>query len=150
MMKQIALHLHLFAAIAWIGGSIFMAMIGIFLRDKKAQQAVYPKIGPIFGYYQLVSLVILLITGTIMAQGFSLLAPLFSGDGSEVINALQKKLILVAIVVVLTIIHFIIAIITNDKERTKMQHLISRASSLLILLLNLWILHYAIVIREAL
>lgn len=149
-MKQIALHLHLFAAIAWIGGSIFMAMIGIFLRDKKAQQAVYPKIGPIFGYYQLVSLVILLITGTIMAQGFSLLAPLFSGDGSEVINALQKKLILVAIVVVLTIIHFIIAIITNDKERTKVQHLISRASSLLILLLNLWILHYAIVIREAL
>jgi uncharacterized membrane protein len=150
MMKQIALHLHLFAAIAWIGGSIFMAMIGIFLRDKKAQQTVYPKIGPIFGYYQLVSLVILLITGTIMAQGFSLLAPLFSGDGSEVINALQKKLILVAIVVVLTIIHFIIAIITNDKERTKVQHLISRASSLLILLLNLWILHYAIVIREAL
>ncbi|MEJ2489291.1 MAG: hypothetical protein P8Y50_05810 [Sulfurovaceae bacterium] len=149
-MKQIALHLHLFAAIAWIGGSIFMAMIGIFLRDKKAQQAVYPKIGPIFGYYQLVSLVILLITGTIMAQSFSLLAPLFSGDGSEVINALQKKLILVAIVVVLTIIHFIIAIITNDKERTKVQHLISRASSLLILLLNLWILHYAIVIREAL
>jgi len=149
-MKQIALHLHLFAAIAWIGGSIFMAMIGIFLRDKKAQQAVYPKIGPIFGYYQLVSLVILLITGTIMAQGFSLLAPLFSGDGSEVINALQKKLILVAIVVVLTIMHFIIAIITNDKERTKVQHLISRASSLLILLLNLWILHYAIVIREAL
>ncbi|MEJ2527847.1 MAG: hypothetical protein P8Y49_07175 [Sulfurovaceae bacterium] len=150
MMKQIALHLHLFAAIAWIGGSIFMAMIGIFLRDKKAQQAVYPKIGPIFGYYQLVSLVILLITGTIMAQSFSLLAPLFNGDGSEVINALQKKLILVAIVVVLTIIHFIIAIITNDKERTKVQHLISRASSLLILLLNLWILHYAIVIREAL
>ncbi|MEJ2437568.1 MAG: hypothetical protein P8Y43_05515 [Sulfurovaceae bacterium] len=149
-MKQIALHLHLFAAIAWIGGSIFMAMIGIFLRDKKAQQAVYPKIGPIFGYYQLVSLVILLITGTIMAQSFSLLAPLFNGDGSEVINALQKKLILVAIVVVLTIIHFIIAIITNDKERTKVQHLISRASSLLILLLNLWILHYAIVIREAL
>jgi uncharacterized membrane protein len=150
MMEQIALHLHLFAAIAWIGGSIFMAMIGIFLRDKKAQQAVYPKIGPIFGYYQLVSLVILLITGTIMAQSFSLLAPLFNGDGSEVINALQKKLILVAIVVVLTIIHFIIAIITNDKERTKVQHLISRASSLLILLLNLWILHYAIVIREAL
>jgi uncharacterized membrane protein len=150
MMKQIALHLHLFAAIAWIGGSIFMAMIGIFLRDKKAQQAVYPKIGPIFGYYQLVSLVILLITGTIMAQSFSLLAPLFNGDGSEVINALQKKLILVAIVVVLTIIHFIIAIITNDKERTKVQHLISRASSLLILLLNLWILHYAIVIREML
>jgi uncharacterized membrane protein len=150
MMEQIALHLHLFAAIAWIGGSIFMAMIGIFLRDKKAQQAVYPKIGPIFGYYQLVSLVILLITGTIMAQSFSLLAPLFNGDGSEVINALQKKLILVAIVVVLTIIHFIIAIITNDKERTKVQHLISRASSLLILLLNLWILHYAIVIREVL
>lgn len=149
-MEQITLHLHLFAAIAWIGGSIFMAMIGIFLRDKKAQQAVYPKIGPIFGYYQLVSLVILLITGTIMAQSFSLLAPLFNGDGSEVINALQKKLILVAIVVVLTIIHFIIAIITNDKERTKVQHLISRASSLLILLLNLWILHYAIVIREAL
>jgi uncharacterized membrane protein len=150
MMEQIALHLHLFAAIAWIGGSIFMAMIGIFLRDKKAQQAVYPKIGPIFGYYQLVSLMILMASGVILAQGFSLFGPLFGGSNMEIINVLQKKLILVAIVVILTIIHFIIAIITNDKERTKVQHLISRASSLLILLLNLWILHYAIVIREAL
>lgn len=150
MMKQIALHLHLFAAIAWIGGSIFMAMIGIFLRDKDAQRAVYPKVGPIFGYYQLVSLLILLISGTIMAQSFSLFDPLLSGDSSEVTIAFQKKLILVAMVIAFTIVHFAIAIITNDRERTKMQHLISRASSLLILLLNLWILHYAIVIREVL
>jgi uncharacterized membrane protein len=150
MIENLSLHFHLFAAIAWIGGSIFMAMIGLFLKDKDVQNIIYPKIGPIFGYYQLVSLMILIASGVILAQGFSLFDPLFHGSNMKIINILQKKLILVIIVVVLTIVHFVIAIQTNDKERTKVQHLISRASSLLILLLNLWILHYAIVIREAL
>ncbi len=150
MIENFSLHFHLFAAIAWIGGSIFMAMIGLFLRDKDAQNVVYPKIGPIFGYYQLVSLMILIASGVILAQGFSLIGPLFDGSNMEIVDVLQKKLILVTIVVVLTIVHFVIAIQTNGKERTKLQYIVSRASSLLILLLNLWILHYAIVIREIL
>ena len=41
-------HLHLIAAISWIGGSVFMFALGISLRDKDAQKQVYPHVGPIF------------------------------------------------------------------------------------------------------
>ncbi|WP_434658717.1 hypothetical protein [Sulfurimonas sp. NW9] len=60
------IHIHLIAAIAWIGGSIFMFILGITLLDKEKQQQVYPVIGPIFGYFELVSIVVLLLTGTVM------------------------------------------------------------------------------------
>ncbi|HHO42138.1 MAG TPA: hypothetical protein ENN12_02155 [Epsilonproteobacteria bacterium] len=144
------LHFHILAAIAWIGGSIFMAVIGIFIRDKNDQRAIYPKIGPIFGYYQIVSLVILLVSGYLLALKYGLLQAIWTLDGGELVVALQKKLLIIVCVIILTILHFYIAIKTVTKDRTKKQHIISRGSSLLILLLNLWILHYAIVLRSGL
>lgn len=143
-------HIHLIAAISWIGGAVFMFVLGIFLRDKKAQKEVYPRIGPLFGYYEVVVLIILIATGITLITQNGLIDVLSTNDQSEVLVALRKKLWLVGIVVVLTIVHFVIALKTNTKERTKMQHLISRGSSLLIFLLNLWILHYAIVVRHIL
>ncbi|MDD3774609.1 MAG: hypothetical protein PHV08_01485 [Sulfurovaceae bacterium] len=143
-------HIHLIAAISWIGGAVFMFVLGIFLRDKKAQKEVYPRIGPLFGYYEVVVLIILIATGITLITQNGLIDVLSSSDQSEVLVALRKKLWLVGIVVMLTIVHFIIALQTNTKERTKRQHIISRGSSLLIFLLNLWILHYAIVIRHIL
>ena len=53
------LHIHLVAAVSWIGGSVFMFILGISLRKKSDQEAVYPKIGPIFGYFEIVSLLLL-------------------------------------------------------------------------------------------
>lgn len=145
-----ALHFHIFAAIAWIGGSIFMAVIGIFLRDKNSQKVVYPKIGPIFGYYQLVSLVILLISGYFLASKYSLIEAVWTLQAPPLVVALQKKLLLIVCLILFTIIHFIVAIKTLSKERSKKEYFISRVSSLLILLLNLWILHYAIILRNGL
>jgi hypothetical protein len=49
-----------------------------------------------------------------------------------------------------TIVHFVIALKTNGKERTHRQNLISRGSSMLIFFLNLFVLHYAMVIRDIL
>ncbi len=143
-------HIHLIAAISWIGGAVFMFVLGIFLRDKKAQKEVYPRIGPLFGYYEVVVLIILIATGITLITQNGLIDVLSTNDQSEVLVALRKKLWLVGIVVVLTIVHFVIALKTNTKERTKLQYLISRGSSLLIFLLNLWILHYAIVVRHIL
>lgn len=143
-----SIHLHLISAIAWIGGSVFMFVLGIFMRDKMAQKEVYPRIGPLFGYYQLVSLSLLIITGLFMISQNGLLPLLLNGDKSEIVLTLQKKLILVGFVIVLTLIHFIIANRTNGIERTFWQNIISRASSLLIFFINLWILHYAIIIRH--
>ncbi len=142
------IHLHLIAAISWIGGSVFMFVLGVSLRDKKDQQAVYPIIGPIFGYFEMVSLVLLLTTGMLMISNDGLLEILFLDVHNQVIDSLRYKLIAVAFLVVMTIVHFIIALKTNGKTRTPLQQLVSRGSSMAIFMVNLLVLHYAIVIRN--
>lgn len=144
------IHIHLIAAIAWIGGSIFMFVLGVTLLDKEKQREVYPHIGPIFGYFELVSIVVLLVTGVVMITDNGLYAMLVTDNDNIIVQTLKTKLILVAIIVVVTIIHFFIALRTNGKERTTIQNIISRGSSLLIFFLNLFVLHYAIMIRAML
>ncbi len=143
------LHIHLIAAVSWIGGSVFMFILGISLRDKDDQKAVYPRIGPIFGYFEIGSLATLLITGTLMIINNGLIYILFDiSIHNKAIDALRHKLILVAIMAIITTIHTIIAFKTNNKERTKLEMIISRASSMGIFILNFIVLHYAIVIRD--
>jgi len=145
-----ALHFHLIAAIAWIGGGFLMFVLGITLRDKKDQDAVYPRIGPIYGYYETGALIILLITGTTMIYYNGLLTILFSNVTNEVIDALRTKLYVVSVIVVLTIIHMTVSMMTINKVKTPMQKLLSKASSMGIFLLNLVVLHYAMVLRDIL
>ena len=145
------IHLHLIAAISWIGGSVFMFVLGISLRNKEDQALVYPRIGPIFGYFEMVVLVLLISTGIWMVIENNMYYVLFNLDiHSEVIDALRQKLILVAIMTVITIIHLRIAFRTNGQERTKLETMLSRGSSLGIFLLNFVVLHYAIVLRDIL
>ncbi len=145
------IHFHLIAALSWIGGSVFMFVLGISLKDKEDQQAVYPRIGPIFGYFEIGALVILLITGTLMIIDNGLIYILFdSSVNNMVTSALREKLIIVAIMTVITIIHTIIAFRTNGKERTKLETIISRGSSMGIFILNFIVLHHAIVLRDIL
>jgi len=144
------IHFHLLAAIAWIGGSIFMFVLGITLTDKEKQKEVYPHVGPIFGYFELASLGILLVSGILMIKTDGLLDLLLSGNSNEVSKLLTTKLWLVASLVIATIVHFFIAYRTNNKERTKLENFISRGSSLFIFFVNLFVLHYAIMIRTLL
>jgi uncharacterized membrane protein len=145
------IHFHLIAALSWIGGSVFMFVLGISLKDKDDQQAVYPRIGPIFGYFEIGALVILLITGTLMIIDNGLIYLLFDSSIDNVVtSALREKLIIVAIMTIITIIHTVIAFRTNGKERTKLEMIISRGSSMGIFLLNFIVLHYAIIIRDIL
>lgn len=144
------LHLHLIAAISWIGGAIFMFILGIGLRDKKGQKEVYPRIGPIYGYFEVVALLFLLITGYMMIDQHGLLAILFSDITNEVMDALRMKLYIVGVIIVMTVIHMTISLMTINKEKTVIQKLLSRGSSMGILLLNLWVLHYAMVLRDIL
>jgi uncharacterized membrane protein len=137
-------------AISWIGGSIFMFVLGITLRDKEAQNQVYPHIGPIFGWFELFALVILLISGYIMGLHYNLFELLFLDQSTKISDALKMKVILVSILTVATVIHFIIAYKTNGKERTKIEQILSRGSSMMIFLLNLFVMHYAIVMRDIL
>ena len=147
---QWAFHIHLIMAISWIGGSVFMFVLGITLRDKKAQQEVYPHVGPIFGWFEVVALVMLLTTGFIMGVDFHLFTLLLHPNGSRISDALQMKVVLVSVLTIATVIHFIIAYRTNGKERTRLEQLFSRGSSMLIFFLNLFVMHYAIVLRDIL
>ena len=145
-----AIHIHLIAAISWIGGSIFMFALGVSMRDKKAQKEVYPHIGPIFGYFEVVALMFLLATGSYMITDYGLIELLFTDYHSPVVDALRTKLWIVLVLLIVTVIHFTIALKTNNRERTRAEHMISRASSMLIFFLNLFVLHYAMIIRDIL
>ena len=145
-----AIHLHLIAAIAWIGGAFFMFVLGVSLRDKQDQDAVYPRIGPIYGYFETGALIILLFTGYTMINNNGLLNILFSNVSNEVIDALRIKLQIVAVIFVLTVIHMSISLMTLHKVKTPLQKLFSKGSSMGIFLLNLVVLHYAMVLRDIL
>lgn len=145
-----AIHLHLVAAIAWIGGAFFMFMLGVSLRKKEDQDAVYPRVGPIYGYFELGALAILLVSGYIMINNNGLLDILFSNVTNEVIDALRIKLYLVAVIFVMTVIHMTISLMTLHKTKTPLQKLFSKGSSMGIFLLNLVVLHYAMVLRDIL
>jgi uncharacterized membrane protein len=145
-----AIHLHLVAAIAWIGGAFFMFLLGVSLRKKEDQDAVYPRIGPIYGYFETAALIILLITGYTMISNNGLIDILFSNLSNEVIDALRIKLYIVAVIVVLTVIHMTISMLTLHKVKTPFQRLLSKGSSMGIFLLNLVVLHYAMVLRDIL
>lgn len=138
------------AAIAWIGGAFFMFILGVSLRDKEDQDAVYPRIGPIYGYFETAALIILLYTGYTMINNNGLLYILFSNITNEVIDALRIKLQMVAVIFVMTVIHMSISMMTLNKIKTPKQRFFSRASSLGIFLLNLVVLHYAMVLRDIL
>lgn len=147
----LSIHLHLIAAISWIGGSVFMFVLGISLRNKEDQKLVYPRIGPIFGYFEIVVLILLIITGIWMIIQNGMIYTLFDSTiDSQVVEILRNKLLLVAIMTVITVVHTIIAFRTNGKERTKLETIVSRGSSLGIFVMNFIVLHYAIVIRDIL
>jgi uncharacterized membrane protein len=127
-----------------------MFVLGITLRDKEAQKAVYPHVGPIFGWFEVVALIILLASGVILGIKYGLFSMILNDNGTLISNALNMKVALVAVLTIATIVHFVIAYKTNGKERTKLQNMLSRGSSMLIFFLNLFVMHYAIVLRNIL
>ena len=145
-----AIHLHLVSAIAWIGGAFFMFLLGVTLRKQEDKDAVYPRIGPIYGYFEIVALIILLITGYVMIASNGLLDILFSNLSNQAIDALRMKLYIVGVIVVLTVIHMVISMVRLNSEKSKLEKFLSRGSSMGIFILNLIVLHYAMVLRDIL
>ena len=93
---------------------------------------------------------VLLATGIQLGIDYGLFPMMFHDFSVPVSNAVSKKVALVVILTIVTVIHFVIAYRTNNKERTKLENMISRASSMLIFFLNLFVMHYAIVLRDIL
>jgi putative copper export protein len=148
MTQDIILYIHIIAASVWVGGSIFLFMLGIFLRDKRAQEQVYYHIGPLYGYTESVWLSILVVSGLWMFYDLGL-DGIMGGDLIPGLSyAMGIKLILVGLVIFFTAIHMYIALKTHAKERTRLQMFLSRASSLAIFLLNFLIVWFAIQARN--
>lgn len=145
---NIILYLHILAACAWIGGSLLLFGLGIFIREKEIQDRVYGAIGPFYGYFERVWLLLLITTGFVLAGEYNLFQ--VSGDGSELGMWVHWKMALVGLISLATLVHLYIAFATHGKKRSRMETLLSRGGSLSIFLLNLGILAVAIQIRTIL
>lgn len=150
MSIQIILYLHILAATAWIGGSLFLFVLGISIRNKETQEQIYERIGPLYGYSESLWLLILLASGLSLFFHFNLYDLLMQGGDSALALTMSKKLYIVALISVATIVHMTISLKSNLKERTLLQKLFSRGSSLMIFLLNLLIIWFAISLRTML
>ncbi|NPA82569.1 MAG: hypothetical protein GXO31_08165 [Epsilonproteobacteria bacterium] len=147
---KIVLYIHILAATAWIGGSLLLFALGILLRDKNAQKSVYFYLGPIYGYFETFWLVILWISGLSMFIHYDFISVFTHGGGSELYYLMRDKLVMIVAITILTALHMYIAFKTHNQERTKIEQLLSRGSSMLIFILNLFILWFAIGIRDIL
>ncbi len=147
---KVVLYIHILAATAWIGGSLLLFALGILLRDKEAQKSVYFYLGPIYGYFETFWLIILWITGLTMFIHFDFISVFMEGKGSGLYVLMRNKLILIILITILTAVHMYIAFKTHNQERNKIEQILSRGSSMLIFIFNLFILWFAIGIRDIL
>ena len=150
-MINIILYIHILAATAWIGGALLLFLLGIFLKDKQAQVQTYEYLGPLYGYFETFWLLVLWITGGVMFVHFDLVDVLtLDIEQSRLGYMMSHKLFYVAGITILTIVHMIIALKTHKQERSILQKIVSRGSSLMIFFLNLGILWFAMQLRQIL
>ncbi|NPA73362.1 MAG: hypothetical protein GXO12_01490 [Epsilonproteobacteria bacterium] len=147
MILDIMIFIHILAASAWIGGSILLFGMGLYFKDKDVQTTVYYYIGPFYGYFEMIVLTFLLVTGGYFIYAFSIGEILMHPD-VPLAKYLFVKIILVLLITFSTAVHMYISLNAHGRERSMKEKYISRATSLAIFFLNLGILWYAIKIRS--
>ncbi|HIP02406.1 MAG TPA: hypothetical protein EYG75_02710 [Campylobacterales bacterium] len=148
-MADIIVYIHILAAASWIGGAMLLFALGIFMRDKDAMKIVYHHMGPIYGYFESVVLVILLASGTYLYMHYGL-HTLWKGPDAALTEFLYTKITLVGMIIFATVVHMYISMNAHGRERSQVEKVISRGTSLGIFVLNLFILYFAIQIRSIL
>ncbi|MDD2651853.1 MAG: hypothetical protein PHX44_02230 [Sulfurimonas sp.] len=150
-MVNVVLYIHILAATAWIGGSLLLFALGILLKGKEAQAQTYEYLGPIYGYFETFWLIVLISTGGFLFFHFNLISVLTLDINESTLGYMMgNKLFYVGTITLLTIIHMRIALKTHKNTRTTLQKIVSRASSMMIFLLNLVVLWYAMQLRHIL
>ncbi len=152
MPTNLILFIHIISATAWVGGGLLLFGMGIYFRDPKVQNTIYTAIGPFYGYFQLIWITALVITGGMLLDKYSLFSQFLSGEFYSTIigKALVIKIIMVIVIIAATAKHMILSLKAHGRERTKREKIISRGSSMLIFLLNFAVLWYAIDISKQL
>jgi uncharacterized membrane protein len=150
-MVDVILYIHILAATAWIGGALLLFALGILLKGKEAQAQTYEYLGPLYGYFETFWLIVLLSTGTFLFVNFNLIDVLtLDLDESKLGYMMSNKLFYVSAITIFTIVHMRIALKTHKNERSMVQKIVSRASSMMIFFLNLIVLWYAMQLRHIL
>lgn len=136
------LYVHILSACAWVGGSIMLFGLGIFIKDKSEQDSIYGIIRPFYGYFETIWLLVLIVTGLLLGQHYDLLTSI-GKRGNVLDDYITIKIVLVSLLSFMTLIHLYIAFSTHKKTRSLYQMLLSRGASLSIFILNLAILWVA-------
>jgi len=150
MITDILLFIHIISATAWVGGGLLLFGMGIYFKDPKVQSTIYNYIGPFYGYFQLIWIALLIITGLLLLNQFNLLDQLHleSFYNSEFGLVMWTKILLVLFVVVATTIHMTISLKAHGRDRTQKEKIFSRGTSLVIFILNFFIVWYAIQVEK--
>ena len=152
MPTNLILFIHIISATAWVGGGLLLFGMGVYFKDPKVQHTIYTAIGPFYGYFQLIWITLLVITGGMLLDKYSLFSQFLTGEFYTTIvgKALLIKIIMVIVIIAATAKHMIVSLKAHGRERTQREKIISRGSSMLIFLLNFAVLWYAIDISKQL
>ncbi len=150
MITSLILFVHIIAAATWVGGGLLLFGMGLYFKDPKVQNIIYSHIGPFYGYFQLIWITLLLITGLLLLNQHDLYSQLLSDDFSQTRfgELLYRKLFIVFLVVCATALHMYVSLKAHGRERTKVEKIISRTSSMFIFLFNFSIVWYAMNISQ--
>ena len=108
---QIAVFIHLSAAITWVGGTLFLIMVMVPLSRREiespAQAArLLGQVGRRFRSVAWVSIVLLVLTGLFLATDhWGVKVPDFFGGSGRFVQVLQAKVGIVVLIIVLSAIH---------------------------------------------
>ena len=150
MLTNIILFIHIIAAATWVGGGLLLFGMGIYFKDPKVQNTIYSHIGPFYGYFQLIWITTLIITGLLLLNQHDLYSQILTDEfaQSRFGELLYRKLSIVFLVVCSTALHMYISLKAHGRERTQREKMISRASSMFIFLFNFSIIWYAMNISQ--
>ena len=150
MITNIILFIHIISAATWVGGGLLLFGMGIYFKDPKVQKVIYSHIGPFYGYFQLIWITLLIITGLLLLNQHNLYSIILDEEfrNSQFGILLYRKLFIVFLVVFATAVHMYISLKAHGRERSNKEKMISRASSMFIFLFNFSIIWYAMNISQ--
>ena len=111
MAYQAAVFIHLLAAITWIGGTLFLVMVMVPLSLRSIQPPalgiqVLTQAARRFRIVAWASIVVLVVSGAfIITDHWKITPDLFLNSGNHFVKALQVKVGLVAVIIVLSAFH---------------------------------------------
>lgn len=150
MITNIILFIHIISAATWVGGGLLLFGMGIYFKDPEVQKTIYSHIGPFYGYFQLIWITLLIITGALLLNQHDLYSVMLTDEfvNSRFGELLYRKLSIVLLVVLATALHMYISLKAHGRERSFKEKILSRLTSMIIFLFNFSIIWYAMNISQ--